>query len=574
MILNSSANLNAGNLFDVALHEAGLALGLIESTEAASVMYPVINQNATLAPGDIQNIQALYGNAAPDPNNNTIGTAVPISQPPLYLGATPLVAYGNLATISNTDFFSVQPPLLYTGPMTVQLQTSGISFMEPEVQVFNQNFKLVGQATSSSDLGDIVTVHLPSLKLLQRYYIEVSSPAPDVFGVGRYALSVTYDGLSLVNPASLPPILRGPYDSLSAGDIAGLLGGVGNVLFQNGLLDVNDTFLTAEPLSSEPGYAASSQYNVVASLGGGSAVDIYRIQAPTASSGQPAVLTVSLAQLASNGVLPVVSIYDANTNPVSSQILLNGNGSYVIQATGLTPGETYFLSVSAAPGARAIGWKLLTRGEFRHHARRSADVLGRRPIGIRPRGSVHPVHRRDPVVPVRAVQQHGHCTRQRTIERANLQQRRRHRVQLDRTPGRDRERRQRAIDPRTVPGERLNHQHRHRSGAVDHLSIERRQPFGPHRTGRGRSGRRTDVSLPGQRQRGLLLLPRRDNLHSSLRCLRHAVTRCRARVCHETTRFSFFRGGAGPENHLLFMYGLFNNVRVQLSIGWPDITLN
>ena len=40
MILNSSANLNPSDLFDVALHEAGLALGLTESTDPASVMYP------------------------------------------------------------------------------------------------------------------------------------------------------------------------------------------------------------------------------------------------------------------------------------------------------------------------------------------------------------------------------------------------------------------------------------------------------------------------------------------------------------------------------------------------------
>jgi len=36
MILNSAADLNPGDLYDVALHEAGLALGLIESTDPES----------------------------------------------------------------------------------------------------------------------------------------------------------------------------------------------------------------------------------------------------------------------------------------------------------------------------------------------------------------------------------------------------------------------------------------------------------------------------------------------------------------------------------------------------------
>jgi Matrixin len=349
MILNSAADLNPGNLFDVALHEAGLALGLGETTDPSSVMYPVINPQAKLSPADIQNIQTLYGTRAPDLNNNTITTATPISQPPLYLGLTPLVAYGNLAAPSNTDFYSVQPPSLYAGPVTIQLQTAGISFLQPEVQVFNQHFQLLGEAQSTSNLGDVVSVQLPSVQPFQRYYIEVDSPATDVFGTGRYAVSVTYNGRSVVNPASLPSILQGPYDSLSAGDLAGLLGNVGNLLFQNGILDLNNTFLTAEPLSSQPGYPSNTQYNVVASLNGPSAVDMYRIQAPQAPAGNTDVLTVSLAQMPVNGVLPVVSVYDANTNPVSAEILLNGNGNYVVQATGLTPGETYYLQVSPAP---------------------------------------------------------------------------------------------------------------------------------------------------------------------------------------------------------------------------------
>jgi hypothetical protein len=357
MILNSAANLNPSNLYDVALHEAGLALGLVENTDPSSVMYPVINPNATLSPSDIQNIQNLYGTRGPDPNNNTISTATPISQPPLFLGLTPLVQYGNHATPANTDFYSVQPPLLYSGSVTIQLQSSGISFLQPEVQVFDQHFKLLAEAQSTSNLGDVVTVQIPSVHPFQTYYVEVESPATDAFGTGRYALSVTFNGRSIVNPSSLPAILQGPYDSLTAGDLAGLLDGVGNLLFQNNLINPNITFPTAEPLSSQPGYPTNNQYNVVASLNSIFGVDFYRIQAPQAPPGQTTdVLTVSVAQMPVNGVLPVVSIYDANTNSVSSEILLNGNGNYVVQATGLTPGETYYLQVSPAPApAPAVG---------------------------------------------------------------------------------------------------------------------------------------------------------------------------------------------------------------------------
>jgi Matrixin len=353
VILNSSADLNSNDLFAVVLHEAGLALGLGESTDPTSAMYSFLNPQATLSPGDIQNIQALYGTPAPDPNqpDGSFATATPISYPPLFIGLTPLVAYGDLSTLSDANIFSVQPPPLYFGSTTIQLQTSGISFLQPQIEVYDQNFNLVGEAQSTSDFGDIVSVQLPNVNPLKHYYIEVNSASQDVFGTGRYALSITFNNRSIVNPASLPAILRGPYDSLGAGDIAGLLSGVGSLLVNS--IVPNNTFVTATQLQSRAGYLANSSYSTVASLSGKYDVDIYQIQAPQAPPGQTDVLAVSLTALPVNGVLPIVSVYDANTNPVDAEVLLNGNGTYLVQATGLLPGATYYLRVSAAPSPAA-----------------------------------------------------------------------------------------------------------------------------------------------------------------------------------------------------------------------------
>jgi hypothetical protein len=357
MVLNSAGGITSAELFDVALHEAGHSLGLPDIDDPDSVMDPVVNPNVTaLAPIDIQNIQALYGAPAPDPYaaNDTFATAAKIAQPPLYVGLTPLVTYGDLAS-SDTNMFVVSPPALYTGPVTIQLQTSGISFMQPELEVYDQNHQLLGQIQSTSDSGDVISVVLPSIGLFQHDYIEVASPAQNVFGTGRYVLSVTFDNRSLVNPASLPAILSGPYDSLSAGDLAGLLLDVDGVLFQLGQL-TNFTFLTADPLQSQPGYPADTRYQTVTSLSYVGQTSYYQITAPQPAPGQPDLLTVSLAEMAVNGVLPTVSVYDANFNPVSAEILLNGNGSYVIQTSSLTPGATYYFQITASPPpAVAVG---------------------------------------------------------------------------------------------------------------------------------------------------------------------------------------------------------------------------
>jgi hypothetical protein len=365
VILNSSADLDPADLFAVVLHEAGLALGLGESTDPTSAMYSHLNPQATLSPTDIQDIQALYGVPAPDPNgpDGTFATATAISEPLLYTGLTPLVAYGDRITLSDDNIFSVQPPALYFGPATFQLQTSGISFLEPEVSVYNQNFQLLGQAQSASDDGDIASVHLASFNPFERYYIEVDSPAQNVFGTGRYALSVTFDNRSIVNSASLPSILRGPYDSLSAEDIAGLLSGVGGLLFNSSIVP-NDTFLTATSLESRPGYPADSAYDTVASLSGRNDVDIYRIQALEAPVGQSDALAVSLTEMPVNGVLPIVSVFDASSNPVDAEVLLNGNYTYLVQATGLVPGATYYIQASAAPAPAAAAGNFSLVAEF------------------------------------------------------------------------------------------------------------------------------------------------------------------------------------------------------------------
>ena len=340
VILNSTANLTPSDLFAVVQHEAGLSLGLGESTDPSSAMYSFLNPQATLSAGDIQNIRALYGTPDPDPNasNNSLANAAPMSEPALYLGLTPLVAYGDHAAASNTDFFSVGPPILYGGSVTIQLQTSGISFLQPQLDIYDQHGNLLGQARSSSGVGDDLSITLPSVDPFQHYYIEVSSPAQNVFGIGRYALSVTFNGRTLVNPSSLPSILAEPYDALSSGDLAGLLVAPTAILF-NSTLETDSTILTADPLQPEAGYPTNSRYVAVAGLGYLSDTEFYQIRAPQAPAGQADVLTVGLTAMPINGIVPVATIFDAYGNPVSTQILLNGNGTYIVQAAGLNPGR-------------------------------------------------------------------------------------------------------------------------------------------------------------------------------------------------------------------------------------------
>ena len=160
------------------------------------------------------------------------------------------------------------------------------------------------------------------------------------------------------------------------------------MLFQNGLVNTNDTFLTAEPLSSQPGYPANTQYH---------------------DCGQPRGQAERSTSIASRHRSPrrAARRIDSEPGPDASQRDLAGrldlrcempilsarrscstaNGSYVVQATGLTPGETYYSASVSAQASASRRQPAITR--FRPRFGLSPPVVqpfaGRHTVGIRTR---------------------------------------------------------------------------------------------------------------------------------------------------------------------------------------------
>ena len=356
VLINSQVNFNNNthNLLTALLHEAGHVLGIGDNSDPNSPMNSQDLGSTQLTDGDFAALQALYGSRAPDPHegsggNDRIDTATTIQAPGgsgSYTGATPLISYGDVTTNQDLDFYAFKAPNDYTGPVTIQLRSAGISLLNPHLTLLDAGGHVLGDVQSASNTGDVVDLHLDRVDPNANYYIEVQGTTGDVFGIGSYGVAVTFDANSTVTSAAIDSVLRGPYQSLSPNDINSIFLEVANPLF-NSANRTNDTPGTATQLTPSPGYARNSHYELVGSVSGPADSRYYRIQtADNPPGGQALVLTVTARALDVNGTAPRVTILDGNRNFASQQILANGGGMFTVQASGLSGGGSYVIQAS------------------------------------------------------------------------------------------------------------------------------------------------------------------------------------------------------------------------------------
>jgi hypothetical protein len=350
------------DVFSVLLHEAGHVFGLPDGTDPNSPMYATYLHNMTLTSGDIANLQALYGAPAPDLNegsggNDSVSKATTMQPPGGYNGATPLVAYGDITSNKDIDFFSFRPPSGYTNSITIRLQSTGISLLATRLSLVDSKGNVLSTVSASSDFGDTVTLSVPKAIANTTYYLKVQGATSDVFGIGSYGLAVTFDAASKVTASSLDAVLRGPNQSLSVNEIQAIFTGGSSVLFHDDKKG-NDDPIAATVLAPSPGYAQNSHYETVGSISVPTDTDYYRVQSSGRSGGgSTLVLTATVRASAVNGTTPRLAILDSDGNVVPSQVLANGDGTFAIQAT-LNKGGGYFLikvSASTTPGIPTTG---------------------------------------------------------------------------------------------------------------------------------------------------------------------------------------------------------------------------
>lgn len=349
IFLNSHSGFDPVSLYSVALHEIGHALGLDASDDPASVMHEPYDIHTSLSVSDIAEIRKLYGTRSPDANegrtgNENIKNATRIKFNSDFDGSAPLVIFGDVTTRSDADFFYVPVLDTYTGPMTIRLQTKGISLLAPRLSVFDGKGTQIGSVSASGTHGDTVELTLPNVKPTDKYYLKVEAGAGTSFAVGRYGLAVSFDDRVIVDETRLEAVMKGPYDGLSPRDIADLMLKPESAKFNDDVKS-NDTFGTATPLSSAAGFSQNSHYRITASKGDSSDIDHYEFKSPSTSNGETVVLTATVRAVDPNGAAQRITLYDSHQTLIPASILANGNGTFTIQATGLAANDDYYVRI-------------------------------------------------------------------------------------------------------------------------------------------------------------------------------------------------------------------------------------
>jgi hypothetical protein len=217
MFLNTSQKFTVGSagydLFTVATHEIGHALGLNESTSpTAAVMYGIYNGvKCALNSDDIAGIQSIYGGArSPDAynsggaSNGSITTAANLNSLIDPTALTALVPGLDLNTIAQSEYFTFSAPSGTTGTLNLNVQSSGLSMLSPNVTVYaSDGMTVLGSAMGLGQYGATLSVSIPGVYAGEQFYVKVQGADTTAFSTGNYAMTLNF-GNGASPPVPLP----------------------------------------------------------------------------------------------------------------------------------------------------------------------------------------------------------------------------------------------------------------------------------------------------------------------------------------------------------------------------------
>jgi hypothetical protein len=205
IFFNTGDRFNIGStydLFTVAAHEIGHALGLDHSTATSSaIMYATYNGvKSALTSDDVAGIQSIYGGArTPDSynsggaSNGTFATAANLNSLINTTSDTALVQNLNLNTVGQSEYFVVNAPSNTASTLTLNVQSSRLSLLAPNVTVYASDGQTVlGSASGLNQYGTTLSVTIPNVYSGEQFYVKVQGADCTAFSTGNYAMTLNF----------------------------------------------------------------------------------------------------------------------------------------------------------------------------------------------------------------------------------------------------------------------------------------------------------------------------------------------------------------------------------------------
>jgi hypothetical protein len=357
VIFNSRYNFESvDQVFAVALHEAGHVFGLEHNNNPRSPMYEhSVPRYTELTRTDIQDARRVHGERVADQYEGSTGndsqrTATEMLVPAtdsFAPGSVPALIYANLHTGTDVDYFRLPMIRDYVGSIEIQVRTAGISLLAPHVTVYSSDGVVKEARHSMSVRGTSLVIPIERSSNRAEYYVQVQSARGplDIFSVGTYSLSVSYDALLAVDPAVVDNVRVLRDHDLNQVEIQTLLHDRNNLVRDDRRTNENETGAT--PLEPRRGFQPFTFYQALGSISDSADTDFYRIETPHVKDAQqPVHVHVSIRSLQNGQLIPRLRVFDRQKNSPPSEILVNGEGEYVSQ-TRLESGTAYFIVVDA-----------------------------------------------------------------------------------------------------------------------------------------------------------------------------------------------------------------------------------
>jgi hypothetical protein len=266
---NTGQSFNVGTTYDlysVALHEFGHALGLDHSSVGSAVMYPTYSGTKFgLSSDDIAGVRAIYSNGnarSPDPYdagatpNNSFAAASNLTSQINATSKTALVTGLDITTTSDVDYHTFTAPSGTSGTLTVTVQSNGLSLLSPRAWVYAADQStILGYASGAGQYGTTLTITVNNVTAGQQFYVKVAGADGSVLSTGAYALALNFG--TGPSPTVTPPNTLTPNGSpLSGGggmsQNPGLLPALLYLLFGQVLKDFYAAPAAALPVATGP----------------------------------------------------------------------------------------------------------------------------------------------------------------------------------------------------------------------------------------------------------------------------------------------------------------------------------